>query len=130
MCCNCFHRKALRISFHSFIFSFCTGIKQTKTLSAPAFISNGTHKSYECKAETKLEDKTIQVTATFKAVHIDAFRESAATQNTVTLCAADDDVNDMIPIAVGAALLALVAIVLVAYFIGRRRSRRLAYQSV
>lgn len=49
----------------------------------------------------------------------------------LTTCPGDDtDVNDMIPIAVGAALLALVAIVLVAYFVGRRRSRRLAYQSV
>ena len=130
MCCNCFHRKVLKVSFHSSTPSFYTGIKQTKILGAPAFITNGTHKSYECKTETKLEDKTTEVKATFKAVHIDAFRESAETQNSVILCPADDDVNDMIPIAVGAALLALVAIVLVAYFIGRRRSRRLAYQSV
>lgn len=45
-------------------------------------------------------------------------------------CQTDTDVNDMVPIAVGIALLALVVIVLIAYFIGRRRSRRLAYQSV
>jgi lysosomal-associated membrane protein 1/2 len=40
------------------------------------------------------------------------------------------DISDVVPIAVGAALAGLVIIVLIAYFIGRRRSRRLAYQSV
>jgi len=40
------------------------------------------------------------------------------------------EINDVVPIAVGAALAGLVVIVLIAYFIGRRRSRRLAYQSV
>jgi len=40
------------------------------------------------------------------------------------------EVSDVVPIAVGAALAGLVVIVLIAYFIGRRRSRRLAYQSV
>lgn len=40
------------------------------------------------------------------------------------------DISDVVPIAVGAALAGLVVIVLIAYFIGRRRSRRLAYQSV
>lgn len=41
-----------------------------------------------------------------------------------------NEINDVVPIAVGAALTALVIIVMIAYFIGRRRSRRLAYQSV
>jgi lysosomal-associated membrane protein 1/2 len=40
------------------------------------------------------------------------------------------EINDVVPIAVGAALAGLVIIVLIAYFVGRRRSRRLAYQSV
>jgi lysosomal-associated membrane protein 1/2 len=40
------------------------------------------------------------------------------------------DISDVVPIAVGAALAGLVIIVLIAYFVGRRRSRRLAYQSV
>jgi lysosomal-associated membrane protein 1/2 len=40
------------------------------------------------------------------------------------------EISDVVPIAVGAALAGLVVIVLIAYFIGRRRSRRLAYQSV
>lgn len=42
----------------------------------------------------------------------------------------NSEVSDVVPIAVGASLAALVVIVLIAYFVGRRRSRRLAYQSV
>ena len=64
----------------------------------------------------------------FKEVEVQVGSSEHGTD--LTSCHIDDDVNDMIPIAVGAALLALVAIVLVAYFVGRRRSRRLAYQSV
>ncbi|GBN81130.1 hypothetical protein AVEN_191490-1, partial [Araneus ventricosus] len=45
-------------------------------------------------------------------------------------CEADNKVNDMVPIAVGIALLVLVVVVLVAYFVGRRRSRQKGYQSV
>jgi lysosomal-associated membrane protein 1/2 len=38
--------------------------------------------------------------------------------------------RDIVPIAVGCALVALVVIVLIAYLIGRRRSRQAGYQSV
>jgi lysosomal-associated membrane protein 1/2 len=41
-----------------------------------------------------------------------------------------DDASDTVPIAVGAALAGLVVIVLIAYLIGRRRSRARGYQSV
>ena len=41
-----------------------------------------------------------------------------------------DDATDVVPIAVGAALAGLVVIVLVAYLIGRKRSRARGYQSV
>ncbi|KAH9522931.1 Lysosome-associated membrane glycoprotein 1 [Dermatophagoides farinae] len=41
-----------------------------------------------------------------------------------------NEINDVVPIAVGAALTVLVIIVMIAYFIGRRVSRRLSYQSV
>jgi len=100
------------------------------------FVVNGAHKSFKCNSETsyKFEDslngtnRTVKII--FREVFIDAFRINKDTKNSVQICPLDEDVSDMIPIAVGAALLALVAIVLVAYFIGRRRSRRLAYQSV
>jgi len=39
-------------------------------------------------------------------------------------------VTDVVPIAVGASLAGLVVIVLIAYLLGRRRSRARGYQSV
>jgi lysosomal-associated membrane protein 1/2 len=48
----------------------------------------------------------------------------------VSECPADDESNSVVPIAVGAALAGLVVIVLIAYLIGRRRSRRQGYESV
>jgi lysosomal-associated membrane protein 1/2 len=46
-------------------------------------------------------------------------------------CAADKVItSDIVPIAVGCALAALVVVVLVAYLIGRRRARQRGYQSV
>ena len=97
-------------------------------LTEKLFESNGTanvSKSYHCKTSTETEELS-NVKVIFREVEV----QVGAGTSTLTSCHADDDVNDMIPIAVGAALLALVAIVLVAYFVGRRRSRRLAYQSV
>ena len=38
--------------------------------------------------------------------------------------------NDIVPIAVGVALAALVVAVLIAYMVGRRRNRHAGYQSV
>jgi lysosomal-associated membrane protein 1/2 len=86
--------------------------------------------SYLCKAETTLHHG--QVTVNFDSVHVDSFRVNNIDNSYRKSyeCQTDTDVNDMVPIAVGIALLALVVIVLIAYFIGRRRSRRLAYQSV
>ena len=109
------------------------GVNQTVDFTNHLFVVNGTDTKYECKAETTSDVSLVadrKAKVTFKDVQIDAFRSAADTHKSLTVCAADEDVNDMIPIAVGAALLALVAIVMVAYFIGRRRSRRLAYQSV
>jgi len=100
----------------------------------PLFIVNGTHRSYQCNSKTSVVEADPKnnrtITIIFSEVVIDAFRADKDAKNSVQVCPLDEDVSDMIPIAVGAALLALVAIVLVAYFIGRRRSRRLAYQSV
>lgn len=41
-----------------------------------------------------------------------------------------DDATDVVPIAVGGALAGLVIIVLIAYLVGRKRSRARGYQSV
>lgn len=45
-------------------------------------------------------------------------------------CAADEKVSDIVPIAVGVALASLIIVVLIAYLVGRRRSRQKGYQSV
>jgi len=90
-------------------------------------------KSYLCDAEVKINQN--DNTVAFGSAHIDSFRTEKNTGKEPVYrdavdCKPKDDINDMVPIAVGIALLALVVIVLIAYFIGRRRSRRLAYQSV
>lgn len=98
-------------------------------LTEKLFESNGTAghgKAFHCRAQTE-SSVNDGVKVVFKEVEV-KMGTTATIDNTT--CSMDEDVNDMIPIAVGAALLALVAIVLVAYFVGRRRSRRLAYQSV
>jgi hypothetical protein len=48
----------------------------------------------------------------------------------VAECSADTKTNSVVPIAVGAALAALVVIVLIAYLIGRKRSRQSGYEQV
>lgn len=62
---------------------------------------------------------------------LQAFRNSTSTEIDATnvLCSADKT-SDIVPIAVGCALAGLVVIVLIAYLIGRRRSRQKGYQSV
>ena len=47
-----------------------------------------------------------------------------------TQCDADSKISNIIPIAVGAALGALVLIVLIAYLVGRKRSQRGGYETV
>jgi len=70
----------------------------------------------------------------FSYIKIQAFVGGDKDQSKVNFGNTKDCVNatvsDIVPIAVGGALAGLVIIVLIAYFIGRRRNRRLAYQSV
>jgi len=93
-------------------------------------------KSYICKSANDMKmsspsDSKFSVKLDVSDVRFDAFRkEEGHSWRDGQLCAQDEEFSDIIPIAVGAALAALVVIVLIAYFIGRRRSRRLAYQSV
>ncbi|XP_030002161.1 lysosome-associated membrane glycoprotein 2 isoform X1 [Sphaeramia orbicularis] len=49
--------------------------------------------------------------------------------STAVDCPADDEENFIIPIAVGAALFVLILIVLLAYFIGRKRNMATGYES-
>jgi len=85
--------------------------------------------SYMCSAAI---DVTLgNVTMEISKIRIQAFgNENNKDFGTAEECEADDIVNDIVPIAVGIALLSLVVIVLIAYLVGRRRSRQKGYQSV
>jgi len=89
---------------------------------------------YSCHddQDTPLAGQKSKVTLILNDLKLEAFRgESAEKENFVkTIHDCKNATNDIVPIAVGCALAALVVIVLIAYFVGRRRSRRSAYQSV
>jgi len=92
--------------------------------------------SYVCSAaqSAKLdshEDRITGVQIEFTDSKVEAYiNESNKGKFDSEIDCKSADISDVVPIAVGAALAGLVVIVLIAYFIGRRRSRRLAYQSV
>lgn len=86
-------------------------------------------KSYLCKAEqkVKLNDTYLHTwQLQYEAFRSKSDHKFASAED----CAADQKTSDIVPIAVGCALAALVVIVLVAYLIGRKRSARQGYQTV
>jgi len=95
-------------------------------------------KAYLCQAESNYKlNSTIEKDAAsahliFKNLNIDAFRTAVKDNDfrQSVQCEADYPTNDFVPLAVGCALISLVLIVLIAYIVGRRRSKRLAYTSV
>jgi len=88
-----------------------------------------TGNSYLCK--TKYDVHLGNVTLEFLEMHVQAFLTKDETKfGTAEECDADDKVSDVVPIAVGVALAALIIVVLIAYLVGRRRSRQSGYQSV
>jgi len=116
-----------------------TGIEKGNidvSYNASISVSNG--KSYYCQSETTMQMrpneksvKGIQVVLLLKEIHLDAYRETTDPAfRDAEECSVDGKNSDFTPIIVGVALAALVVIVLIGYFIGRNRSRRLAYQSV
>jgi len=87
-------------------------------------------KSYHCLARESLTSKD-HVVLKLERLQLQAFHTTNDTTfGAINGCSLDGYVADIVPIAVGASLAALVAIVLVAYLIGRRRSRARGYQSV
>ncbi|OXA51562.1 lysosome-associated membrane glycoprotein 1 [Folsomia candida] len=88
--------------------------------------------SYSCLQQETLKSEDGFVTLKLTDMRLDAFRKTGKNDtnfNPSIDCPADD-ASDVVPIAVGAALAGLVVIVLIAYLIGRRRSRSRGYQSV
>lgn len=88
--------------------------------------------SYACLAQEVLKSDDGTIVLKFSDIRVEAFKMGAPNHKEFSAavdCPADD-ASDVVPIAVGAALAGLVVIVLVAYLIGRRRSRARGYQSV
>jgi len=85
---------------------------------------------YTCKSETTLQ-LTHDVKVSITNLELEAFRNSNTTDisGKRVICPKDQTTNSIVPIAVGAALAGLVVVVLIAYLIGRKRSRR-GYESV
>ncbi|GFQ74867.1 lysosome-associated membrane glycoprotein 1 [Trichonephila clavata] len=117
--------------------AFCKNITFSYTLPESSGMEyNDTHlypvklgNSYMCSSTESVSLKN--VTMEVFHIRIQAFGTPGNKGfGTAEDCEADNKVNDIVPIAVGIALLVLVIIVLVAYFIGRRRSRQKGYQSV
>lgn len=98
-----------------------------KTVGASGhYFSAAEGNSYLCHSDVTV--KMENVTLTFSSLHVQAF--GANSFGRAEECDADDKVGDIVPIAVGCALGALVIIVLIAYLVGRRRSHQKGYQSV
>jgi len=85
---------------------------------------------YSCKfKETLFKGGDFQITV--EQLTLEAFQNTTTpcdTKNKINTCA-DDTVSNLVPIIVGACLGGLIVIVLIAYLVGRRRSRR-GYESV
>jgi lysosomal-associated membrane protein 1/2 len=87
-------------------------------------------KSYKCFAERTIKNSDHEAQLKVANSQFQAFRNSTDNAWGPSEECNLDGVTDIVPIAVGASLAGLVVIVLIAYLIGRRRSRARGYQSV
>ncbi|XP_076332309.1 lysosome-associated membrane glycoprotein 1-like [Tachypleus tridentatus] len=88
-------------------------------------------KSYVCNKAQNI-DFNVNVRMTISNLQVEAFRtdNSSDFSKDTFECIADDEISDIVPIAVGCALAGLVLIVLIAYIVGRHRNRKKSYQSM
>ncbi|CAN7998404.1 unnamed protein product, partial [Ixodes hexagonus] len=89
-------------------------------------------RSYLCSADSSVYLGK-NTTVDFVSVQLQAFVNSTGHPDSfgsAVHCVQDNDISNIVPIAVGSALAALVVIVLLAYLVGRSRSRQKGYQSV
>lgn len=79
-----------------------------------------------------ISDEVLKLEVEFESVQVEALmtRQDNGVWGKESLCRMDRVTNEIVPIVVGCALAALVIIVLVAYLIGRRRSRARGYESM
>jgi len=122
---------------------FDSAIEATETVSVKdkSLLKSSADGYYMCNANTTLLGVN-KVTLTASNLKYRAFNTDkeadlsggtvcvVTVPPTVTECPADEETSSVVPIAVGAALAGLVVIVLIAYLIGRRRSRATGYESV
>ncbi|KAI0240290.1 Lysosome-associated membrane glycoprotein 1 [Lamellibrachia satsuma] len=113
-------------------------IGQNVTLSvSKSLYKNDVNTSYQCNAEKKvtgfgstLPRELTLVSLETVQLKFEAFRVTNTTDFSASNpCPEDVAISNIVPIAVGAALAGLVVIVLIAYLIGRRRTKR-GYESV
>merc|ERR1712140_15981 len=119
-------------------FQITTGQKpfpEGKNVTGSASVSGEMYKtainsSYQCVAASNVNFTNAQVLGfETKKFQLQAFKFSNETKFDSPVGCPADQVSNIVPIAVGAALGALVIIVLIAYFIGRSRNKR-GYESV
>jgi lysosomal-associated membrane protein 1/2 len=109
--------------------------KQVAKLSNQTLFMVNNGSSFQCVSQSPLSDfsglpKDFQMNITTTNLRVEAFRGINNTDFAMsTPCRADTAVSNIVPIAVGCALAGLVVIVLIAYLIGRKRSKR-GYESV
>jgi lysosomal-associated membrane protein 1/2 len=78
--------------------------------------------SYKCKSNLQFKDASNNATLETWNLQVQAFKFGATNKfDTALLCAYDIGNNIVIPVAVGCALGGLIIIIIIAYFIGRRR---------
>jgi len=87
---------------------------------------------YMCNNNKTLIDNQNGITLSATNLKYKAFNKDSdvSFDKSATECPEDEDTSSVVPIAVGAALAGLVVLVLIAYLIGRRRSRATGYESV
>lgn len=123
----------------NFFPDFADSVQGTHRFSAneSAFVTNR-DKSFQCNSKTAITDFQMVGNVTLVSINFENLRIQPFVNETeafddfadADICSADDDKDsNIVPIIVGACLSVLVVIVLVAYVIGRRRSRN-GYQSV
>lgn len=101
---------------------------------SPRFATSQSGHYYKCNAEQAIAFMGGNTSLVLSQVAIEAYRNSNGTDfyQIQEECSLDSQpVSDLVRIGVGICLVALVAIVLVAYFVGRRRwAERSSYESV
>ncbi|VDP41308.1 unnamed protein product [Soboliphyme baturini] len=85
-------------------------------------------RSYECNAEYSYK-VTSDCSLALSHLRVQAFMTKAEFDYP-DVCLADTMTSDIVPIVIGAALAILVVVVLIAYLIGRVRTRRTTYENI